>query len=809
MDKTRIFEAAGKLSARGQFDKAAKEYQRILEEDPKDVRALQKLAEIHQRAGRTQDAVALLLRVAESYTEQGFFLKAVAVYKQVLKSAQGRVDVHLRLAQLYQQLGLIGDATAQYQIVVDHHDQSGQTREALSVLRRLVDLDPDNVASRVKLGELYARERLVTEAIGELRRAAVHLERGGRRDDAVRVLERMGQIDPSDTSIALELARHYLDRGDTRRALARLQVCFRAKPTDVETLTLLARAFTNLGQTAKTVSVYRELARVLAETDQHEARRATLERIVELVPGDPEATEALQALGPAPASHTPPPPARAEPGTAPVSVDVPASVSKLLSEADVYLKYGLVVRAAEHLQRASAMEPRSLVVHEKLFAVLDRQGRTDDALRTLVRLVELARDAGDADRERAFIQELGQRAPSHPIVQSSAAAAELPPADEEVVEPDEDDFIEGIEVDAEFTLTPAPPPSVLQAEPEIAWLQEEDAEDAEIVLEPEPAEPALLDPAEMEEVAEAEVVDDVAPFDDLAAFDDGAPFDDGAAFDDAAPFDDGQDERFAEEIAEAEFLVQQGLPDDARAMLEFVLEQAPDHAGARALLDSLEPSEPALAEPAPGGFDLASELADEFDSPRTMPIPTGDLGYSVADVLEEFKRKVTDTIGAEDSQTHYDLGIAYREMGLIDEALHEFEVALTGHGHRRVIDCLTMLGVCWLDKDEPARAMEYFQRALKTPGLTLEASKEAHYQIGHCHERLGRVREALSHYSRVYKADPSFRDVRTRAARLAQRVRQEPPSEATGTPPPRPPQPSPQRPESGGPPSIRGKIGYV
>ena len=63
MDKTKVFEAAGKFAAKGQLDKAAKEYQRILEEDPKDVRALQKLAEIFQKANKNKEATDLMLRV--------------------------------------------------------------------------------------------------------------------------------------------------------------------------------------------------------------------------------------------------------------------------------------------------------------------------------------------------------------------------------------------------------------------------------------------------------------------------------------------------------------------------------------------------------------------------------------------------------------------------------------------------------------------------------------------------------------------------------------------------------------------------
>ena len=84
-------------------------------------------------------------------------------------------------------------------------------------------------------------------------------------------------------------------------------------------------------------------------------------------------------------------------------------------------------------------------------------------------------------------------------------------------------------------------------------------------------------------------------------------------------------------------------------------------------------------------------------------------------------------------------------------------------------DCLTMVGVCLLEKNQPREAMAYFEKALKTPGLTIEASKEAHYEIGHCQELLGELRPALDHYARVYKADSTFRDVKVRVLRLQPR----------------------------------------
>src|SRR5205807_8170719 len=85
MDKNKVIESATKLISKGSFDKAIKEYQRVLEVDPDDVRVLQKLAELYQKMNRNAEAADCFEKVAKTCSAQGFYLKAVALYKQVLK----------------------------------------------------------------------------------------------------------------------------------------------------------------------------------------------------------------------------------------------------------------------------------------------------------------------------------------------------------------------------------------------------------------------------------------------------------------------------------------------------------------------------------------------------------------------------------------------------------------------------------------------------------------------------------------------------------------------------------------------------
>jgi pilus assembly protein FimV len=295
-NKEKVMDAARRFVDKGQIDKAVKEYLRIVHEDPKDVRVWLKIGDLYAKKGVKQDAIETYLKVARFYHEQGFFLKAVAVYKQILKLDSRLVDVILKLAELYRQLGLMSDAMQHFESVAAHFHREGNTKEALATVKKLVDLDPENIATRIKLAELYSKESLVDDAATEFRFACEQLRRQGRQDDFLKVAERLLWHKPDNQALNRELAGLYLARNDPRRALQKLQACFKADPRDVETLGLLAQAFQALEQKAKTVSVLKELARIHTENKQKDRSGDVFRKILELVPTD---AEALAFLGPA------------------------------------------------------------------------------------------------------------------------------------------------------------------------------------------------------------------------------------------------------------------------------------------------------------------------------------------------------------------------------------------------------------------------------------------------------------------------------------------------------------------------------
>ncbi len=244
--------------------------------------------------------------------------------------------------------------------------------------------------------------------------------------------------------------------------------------------------------------------------------------------------------------------------------------------------------------------------------------------------------------------------------------------------------------------------------------------------------------------------------------------------------------------------------------------QAPPAAGAPAAAAG---GDGALGESPDASFDIARELADEIDaSGGGAAAADEEFQYSVEDVFNQFKKGVEQTVRAEDSATHYDLGIAYKEMGLVDDAVHEFETALRGNDRKKEVDCLSMIGLCRMTKGEPKEAAEAFRRALSSDHLTKHAAKAIHYDLATAYDAAGDREAALYYFQRVAKADPAFRDAAKRAAALGGGPGRPPPEERAARPTPNggaaTPRPSPPavRPATAVPKSSGGtkkNIGYL
>jgi tetratricopeptide (TPR) repeat protein len=143
----------------------------------------------------------------------------------------------------------------------------------------------------------------------------------------------------------------------------------------------------------------------------------------------------------------------------------------------------------------------------------------------------------------------------------------------------------------------------------------------------------------------------------------------------------------------------------------------------------------------------------------------------LSDLFEEFRSELGEANAEnEDLETHYNLGIAYREMGLLEEAISEFQkVASSGDkapAFRYAMQCSTLLGLAFMEKGQPAIAAIWYERALKTPGIDQETVLALKYDLGVAQELAGDAKAAFSSFSQVYAMNIDYRDVSERIALL-------------------------------------------
>lgn len=296
IDREKVLQAAQKYVEKRRFDRAIIEYQKIVQEDPNDARILLKIGDLQARMESFEAAIATYERVGRYYASQGFSVKAIAVYKQIREIIRKHVPKladqygHIipQLAQLYQELGLTGDALAAYDEYATLLQRGGRDRDATEIFRKIVEINGTNPLARLRLAEALLRQGDADGAFNEFSVAAQTLVGMARIDDALKVYERMLYQKP-DPGLARQAAQMYLQRGqadDGMMALAKLQICFQADNRDLDTLELLASAFSLIGQRPKAVEVRKEIVRIARDKGNVSLARKTLEELVRESPND-------------------------------------------------------------------------------------------------------------------------------------------------------------------------------------------------------------------------------------------------------------------------------------------------------------------------------------------------------------------------------------------------------------------------------------------------------------------------------------------------------------------------------------------
>jgi tetratricopeptide (TPR) repeat protein len=753
-DKAKTLRAAEKFLEMGKIAAAIKEYCQIVAVDADDFTTLNMLGDLYTRVGNTSEAVTCFRRIAEHYREQGFGLKAIAMYKKIDRLQPNDIEVATHLADLYASQDLIVEARTHYLAVVDAHNHAGAPQSALEVLRKVADLDPQNTHIRTKLADGFLNLGLRKEGAACFAEAGHVLVARGAFDDALDAFGNALRVNPGDYATLKGMLAAHAGRGTADEAAELIEDALKTYPDDRELLALLATAY------------------VEADT-----------------------------------------PDQAERATALLVAKEPASYLRFVEVARSYLRHDQITEAVAVISNISE-QMLAEREHEQLLGMVDeflaRDADHVRALRLLVRahwwlrdmeqlkaslerLADAAQSAGlDAD-ERYALTQLTRLEPAHEGY--LARLNELGGADEEVAGEALPDF--GAVQDAT--------PVSAGATAEFVYNSTEEAT---------PVEEATFEFNSVADVA-------VEQAGTNAAMETGFTFESivaqelpSSGVDQTVQGDD--EDRIAAtlrpELESVDFYIAQGYIDIAVDTLDLLQQQCGEHPEIEARrqriarLQAGEVDEPTVTPTVDNGeitFEPNFEVpvVAEATAPEIVmsaPVAAEANGSSaapgidagLAEIFEEYRASTeaaSESSANGDYETHYNLGLAYKEMDLFEDALEEFQIAASltspGDGSPRYLQCCNLLGHCFMQTGVPEVAVKWLTKGLNVPKITNEERIALTYELGAAYEQAGDLDHALESFTEVYGVNVSYRNVNERLkmlkARLGDKLRSARKSEQT------------------------------
>lgn len=297
--KELLFEQAKRYLDEGRVDRAIQEYQKIVTMDPRDYRVQLRIAELYVRLKQVAQAVRMYQVVASAYADEGFYLKAVTVYKNILRLNPALREVNASLAELYEKMGLAQDAVHQYQILATVAEQKGDQKGLLEIRRRIVALDPAGVTSRIRLAEAYQIDGQETASLQEYEILAEQLQETGTPEQLIDLYEKILTRRPDHLDLLQRLCHIYYGQREYKKALRRMEASEALVAKTPELLAMQAEIYFRLNQIETAKGKWRELAELYRGLGELDAALTACEEILATAPEEAEdLAELIEAIRP-------------------------------------------------------------------------------------------------------------------------------------------------------------------------------------------------------------------------------------------------------------------------------------------------------------------------------------------------------------------------------------------------------------------------------------------------------------------------------------------------------------------------------
>jgi len=817
MNFEKLKETARKFEQKEEWRRAIDVYQQAIREfeaghDPApDLAIYNRVGDLYLKANEPGAAVQAYEKAAELYKDQGFYNNAIALCGKILRVNPGRIQTYLTLAHLHARKNVVIEAKKNLLEYLERMNALGQLDQAFKAVKDFADQFPSNKEIRLMLSELLRASDRFEEAREQLEKLASDLEARGDTQGARKTLARLQALDAEESDTTPKAPSRpkpgelvFLDTGGDAGGSHRRPGVSRKSPARGVEPTRIVERTPSLPKMDMPDEAAAEEQQIGIETSSLTDVPISLESVQPIsdeAQMDMTHLEVAQTLGfePTIADESSPDQVRPLDG---LEIDAP-----LPDTVDIELAPDLGIErnldAEEEVENITSSE-LDLIAPEGLEETPDL---TDDLALDLQELPVTEESAEDEGLGLDLID------PDAPL--TSIPTEDLPLADlgaEEPVEVEETTpSVEFLEVPESRQLT------VDELEDQV--LEDPDNPDTHRAL-GEALLAAGESPRGQEELELA-----LSAYENREDWDHASDLvselirldPSGVRYHQKRvelAFRGGDRTRLLDAYVElGDALMRVGALDKAVAVYRRVVEHDPDNGRAQAALDSLAPPEEAPVgqagleeEELEGEIDIQEATEDELsepeepeerrgprlsapmfapssdfvdlgwlglgdDRPRDLHMrvedeePTGDEQKDFQEMLTQFKRGVDENIGAEDFQAHYDLGVAFREMGLLDEAIAEFQKALRApEGRLRTSEAL---GTAFFDKKQFPIAEAILRRAVESLGASDEEQIGLLYWLGRAREEQGKIEAALPCYERVLAVDIGFQDAGGRISRLA------------------------------------------
>jgi tetratricopeptide (TPR) repeat protein len=257
-DREGALKAAEKAMRQGRVDAAIAEYVRIIEAQPRDWNSANALGDLYVRSNQIDKGVAQYVRIADHLHAEGFFPKASALYKKILKIKPDDEHALLQAGEVAAKQGLLADAKNAFKSVADRRKGRGDKKGAAEINIRVGTLDPDDLEARLGAARAAVEIGETATAVREFSEVAAKFDKQSRAADAMAAFEEAYQLDQQNDAIRTRLLKGHLESGDVNRAKS----------------------------LAKTSDELKHLVGVLEAAGRHDDVLTVLEMVVEKDPSD-------------------------------------------------------------------------------------------------------------------------------------------------------------------------------------------------------------------------------------------------------------------------------------------------------------------------------------------------------------------------------------------------------------------------------------------------------------------------------------------------------------------------------------------